>query len=248
MKKNATMTTLCGWPLLALASQFLPCRAHAQAIVATYNERPPYMVTAADGTPTGLTGSPAVQAFAAAGIPVSYQKTPSNRQLMMIKQAAVRNCALGWFRTPERERYAKFSKAIYRDKAWMVLAYAGFNVPDGATLESLLRDANTRVLVKENFSYGPQIDDLLARYQPARAMSAGSPLQMMHSVSMGTVDLMFVAEEEGNYMLSHAGTHAKDLRLLHFPDLPKGAERYIMCSKNVPDEVIVKLNKAITFK
>lgn len=38
------------------------------------------------------------------------------------------------------------------------------------------------------------------------------------------------------------------LCLLKFPDLPAGDKRYIMCSKQVPDEVIGKLNKAITFE
>ena len=71
---------------------------------------------------------------------------------------------------------------------------------------------------------------------------------MVQSISMGVVDLMFVSEDEGNYLMAHAVEQAANLRLLHPKDMPKGVDRYIMCSKSVPDEVITKLNKAITFK
>jgi len=45
--------------------------------------------------------------------------------------------------------------------------------------------------------------------------------------------------------MAHAGEHGPRLRLLHPPDMPHGPERYLMCTRAVPDEVIARLNKAI---
>ncbi|CAN7518580.1 transporter substrate-binding domain-containing protein [Pseudoduganella sp. LjRoot289] len=238
------MRVLYGAALLFFASNALA----GDAIVATYNDRPPYQQQTVGGAPSGLTGTPAVAAFQDAGIDVVWTQVPSNRQLAMVKDPAARSCALGWFRTPERERYAKFTKAIYRDKDWVLLARADFDAGEGITLEVLLQRPSTRVLVKDNYSYGAQIDEMMARLKPNLALSTGSPAQMLQSVSAGAVDFMFASQEEAQYLLGHGGEPAKNLRILKPRDMPRGGERYIMCGKGVPDEVIDRLNKAITFK
>jgi uncharacterized protein (TIGR02285 family) len=217
-------------------------------ITLNYNERPPYLVPAADGSATGLTGTPAANAFKAAGIAVSWAKVPTIRQLAAVKETQGMNCAIGWFKTPEREQFAKFTKPIYRDKPWMVLANATFAVKDGAKLEDVLSAKGVRVLTKDGFSYGPYIDDLLAKTKPHLTVSNGSTSQMLQLINAGSVDFMFVSEEEAEYLVEQAGLSMKNFRQIRFPDMPKGGERYIMCSKNVPDDVMAKLNKNITFK
>lgn len=39
-----------------------------------------------------------------------------------------------------------------------------------------------------------------------------------------------------------------DFYLLKFSDMPAGEKRFIMCSKQVPEDIIERLNKAITFE
>lgn len=235
---------------LPLAISLLPalaCRAQP-AITVTYSERPPYMVPVENGPPTGLTATPSVNAFRAAGIPVVWAKLPTNRQLAMVKEDLGQNCAVGWFRLEERAKFAKFTKPIYRDKDWHVLANAAFAARGFPTLAAMLARSDTRILVKDNYSYGEQLDRLMASHHITVATSTAPTSKMVQSISMGVVDLMFVSEDEGNYIMRHAGEHAANLRLLHPKDMPKGPERYIMCSRSVPDDVIAKLNKAITFK
>jgi len=234
--------------LLAVLSLPLADACAAGAVVATYNTRPPYLVPGEGGAPAGLTGTPAAAAFRAAGIEVTWTRLPTNRQLAMVKDPQARSCALGWFRTPERERYAKFTKPIYRDKDWVLLARTDFSVGDDATLDGLLRRQGTRVLVKDNYSYGVHIDGLMGRIKPARSISTGAPVQMLQSISAGLADFMFVSDDEAHYLLAHGGEHAKNLRVLRLRDMPRGSERHIMCGMGVPDEVITRLNQAITFK
>jgi polar amino acid transport system substrate-binding protein len=218
-----------------------------ELIHVAYSERPPYMMALADGTPDGLTGAPAAAAFKNAGIAVQWHKVPTNRQLWMVKDHGSLSCAVGWFATPERQRYAKFTKAIYRDRSWVVLANAAFAARGINSLAELARLRDIRVLIKDNYSYGG-LDEFMKQWQPVVAVSTASAVRMVQSVSKGMVDLMFVSEDEGHYIMQHQGEQMANLRLLQFKDMPRGLERHIMCGTNVPDEVIARLNKAITFK
>lgn len=233
---------------LLLASPISPADELIHVIIhVTYSERPPYTTTQDDGTPGGLTGAPSAAAFKAAHIPVQWHKVPTNRQLWMVKDQAGMSCAIGWFATAERQQYAKFTKPIYRDRSWVVLTNASFAARNIASLEELARQSDARVLIKDNYSYGG-LDDFMKKWQPVTAISTASTIKMVQSVSTGIVDLMFVSEDEGNYIVRQLGEQMPKLRLLQFKDMPRGMERHIMCSKNVPDEVIARLNKAITFK
>jgi polar amino acid transport system substrate-binding protein len=234
-------------PLAIGLLQALACQAQ-NAITVTYSERPPYLMPSDSGPPSGLTATPAVNAFKAAGIPAVFARLPTNRQLAMVKEDLGPNCAIGWFWLPERAVYAKYTKPIYRDKDWWVLANAAFAAHGYTTLEAMLSHKETRVLVKDHYSYGEPLDKALAKYQPTIATSTAATQKMVQSISTGLVDLMLVSEDEGMYIMAHSGDLARNLRLLHPKDMPPGPDRHIMCSRSVPDEVIAKLNKVITFK
>lgn len=214
-----------------------------------YNDRPPYLVPAADGSASGLTGSPAAAAFKAASIAVQWAKVPTNRQLMSIRRDAGPECAIGWFRNAEREQFAKFTKAIYRDLPTVALASRDFKaVREGSRLEDVLAMKGLRVLAKDNYSYGPTIDALLARLKPTIIYTTSENSAMVEMVRFNRADFMFVAEEEAAYLVEEAGLSAREFHLIRFADVPRGERRHIMCSKQVPDEVIARLNRAITFE
>lgn len=224
-----------------------PMASAVEIVHVAYSERPPYMMAQPDGAPAGLTGAPAAAAFRQAQIPVQWHKVPTNRQLLMVKDQGSLNCAVGWFATPERQQYAKFTRPIYRDRSWVVLTNAAFAARGIGSLAELARHRDARVLIKENYSYGG-LEDFLKQWQPVTGVSTASTVKMVRSVSRGLVDLMFVSEDEGDYIIRQMSERAPNLRLLQFKDMPRGLERHIMCGKNVPDEVIARLNKAITYK
>ncbi|MQA19814.1 transporter substrate-binding domain-containing protein [Rugamonas rivuli] len=236
--------------MIAVSCLLLPLGCAAEnAINVGYSERPPYMIPMPDGAPSGLTGTPTAKAFKTAGIPVVWHNVPTNRQLIMIHDATALNCAVGWFWTAERDGFAKFTKPIYRDKDWMVLANAALAARGDTTLRALLQRPETRILVKDNYSYGTELDKLLAPRRASLAISTAASGKMVQSIAKGVVDMMFVSEDEGHYIMAHhPSEQTRNLRLLHFKDMPHGPERHIMCSKAVPDDVINRLNKAITLK
>jgi len=235
--------------VIAATLLLAPLTSLAENVIhVSYSERPPYLMPLPDGSPTGLTGTPAAAAFKTAGIPVDWVKLPTNRQLALVKDPHGLNCTIGWFDMPERSMYAKFSKPIYRDKNWMLLTNPAFAARGITTMGELAAQTDIRVLIKDNFSYAG-LDKFILKWQPVVAVSTAPTVKMIQSVAKGSVDMMFVSEEEGNYILKHeAGELAANLRLLSLKDMPRGPERHIMCSKAVPDEIIRRLNKAITFK
>ncbi|WP_374583069.1 hypothetical protein [Pseudoduganella sp.] len=235
--------------LLLVALGSLPASASraGESITVFYNVRPPYLVQQEDGAPAGLTGTPAQKAFTAARVQVHWSIMPTNRQIVMIRENGGRYCAIGWFQTPERDAFAKFTKPLYRDQSWMVLVHSGLALDERDSLGNVLARPGLRVMVKDKYSYGRGIDELLVRHKPAIAVSTGSSLQMLQSLGAQSVDLIFVSEEEGRYLLANAVSLAGKLRLLRLADMPRSETRHIMCSREVPDEVIERLNKSIRF-
>ncbi len=241
---------LCGQHKIILAALALlgnACLNEAAAqekLTLLFNERPPYLVLNRDGSASGLTGTPAANAFKAAGIPVLWTALSTKRQMQILTENMGQSCAIGWFQTKEREQFAKFTKAIYRDHPFVALAASNVKIAEGQSLEQVLADKNTRVLVKEGFSYG-DIDPVLARAKASILVNSGEVVELMQMIKARRADIMFAAQEEANYLLQNAGFKPTDFRMIKFSDMPSGKTRHIMCSKKVPDETTNKLNAAI---
>ncbi len=219
--------------------------AQPAALTVYYNERPPYAVSGAGDQVEGLTATPAARALAAAGVPFRWVKLPSNRQILSIKDNRAPECALGWFRNPEREQFARFSKPLYQDRPTVALSHQGLE-PPGRRLAELLSQPGVTVLVKERFSYGPYVDGLLAQLRPTVTATTVENAQMVQMVARRRADLMFAAEEEASVLIEQAGPEdARQLKVLHFADMPEGEKRHLMCSRAVPEELMQRLNAAI---
>ncbi len=226
--------------LLSLAAT---CRA-AEPLTLFYNERPPYLVTEAGGAVSGLTATPATRALQAAGLDFVWTRTPSNRQLVLL-QAGGQRCAVGWFRTAERERHAKFSRPIYRDLPQVAVVRNGFALPPGLLLEQLMAMPGLRLLIKEHYSYGSRIDELIRRFHPTLISTTAENGAMMAMISAKRADLMFVAKEEAAYLAGIAATGQRRYYVVGFADLPDGEERHIICSLDVADEAMRRIDAAI---
>jgi polar amino acid transport system substrate-binding protein len=230
--------------LFLIAGLSAPILSTAQ-VTLHYNERPPYMVSK-DGQLTGLTGSPAVAAFKAAGIAFTLNSTPSTRQLITIKENTGSDCGVGWFKNAEREAFGKFTKPIYQDKPQIALTAAGnTKVKGGETVESVLGNKDITLLVKQAYSYGKTLDALIAKLQPKQNSVTVESVQMLQMIHAGRADYMFMAPEEADGLISAGGINPAEIRKASFSNAPNGEDRYIMCSKTVPDETIAKLNSAI---
>lgn len=212
-----------------------------------YFERIPYAVKDSQGEVSGLYATPAANAFKNARIPFQWKNMPFKRQLVTIKHNKERACGIGWFKTPEREVFARFTEAIYQDKPAISISRKGNSVLERhKEVKTLLKDRQVKLLVKDSFSYGPYIDGLIKNYNPEVVVVASSTnIQMLQMILSGRADYFFVAEEEAEHIIRTAGYGVSQFQLQHYSDMPAGNRRYITCSQQVSTEIIDLLNRAL---
>jgi hypothetical protein len=69
---------------------------------------------------------------------------------------------------------------------------------------------------------------------------------MLGMVGKARVDYLIMAEEEAKDLLSQPDLADAKLAIYHLADPPAGEYRYLMCAKSVPDDLIARINPAIT--
>lgn len=229
------------WGLLVVAVS--PVQAD-EGIILYFYERPPYMVKHGDGEVRGLTADPAAAAFKKAGIPFQWQLSPAKRQLAKIENGQELECGIGWYKTPEREKFAKFTAPIYRDKPTVALARPGFKSGE-TTLAALVANPAVRVLMKGGLTYGQDVLRIMATAKANVQVVTGEQLALARMVDAARADFMFSPQEEASMLVSSPELGSSGLKVLTFSDVDDGDTRHIMCSKKVSDDTIARLNRAI---
>lgn len=211
-----------------------------------YNERPPYMVTGPGGEVTGVTASRAAKAIKDAGFTVKWKLVPTNRQLVELKQNESEFCGVGWFKNTERETFAKFTKAIYQDKPTVGIVRSDSGIQNGVKLSDLLKEKKIKLLVKDGFSYGPYIDELLKSFVANKQSTTTENADLIKMVSSSRADMLFASQEEADLLIQES--KLSNLKFIIFADVLEGEKRYLICSKKMPDKIIEKINKKIKNK
>lgn len=232
--------------LASLSACVFTCSALADApIMLLYSERPPFMHKQPDGTLGGITATPAIQAFTKATIPFELREASLARRLLDIKENKRRVCSMGFYKTPERESYARFSKPVSQDSRMIGLANAKLNVATGVSVDVLLQREDVSVLIKESISYGPYLESQFNKMKARRISTAAEYAQLFELIKRERAQLIFMPEEEAQFYLKRANYSVTDFKLIQFAGMPAGEHRYIMCSMQVDEAVLNQLNTAI---
>jgi len=214
-------------------------------IIIHYHERHPYYISHGKSV-GGIIGDRINFVFEQAGIPLAWQKTPATRQLDIIKENERREGAAGWFRTAERERFAKFSWPIYQDRPAIALTRADQELlRSSANLSATISDHRLRLLRKKSYSYGLHIDGLLDRLKPTQVMTETDNLGMLRMIHTRRADYFFIAEEEAADLLARTDLPASAFKKIAFRDMPAGNRRYILFSRRVEATTIERLDRVI---
>ena len=210
-----------------------------------HTRRPFYM---SDGDRVyGLVAEPIAQAFETAGIPYHWQETPARRQLDIIEKNEDLSCAAGWFKTRERESYARYSMPIYQDKPFVALTRADneFLAETESSLERVLRERRLKLLVKEGYSYGQFIDERLQALAPRLITTTAENWNILKMIENYRADYSFMTEEEARDLLMSPETKPTIFKIVRFSDMPAGGKRYIICSQKVGEDIIARLDAEI---
>ena len=212
-----------------------------------YFERIPYAAKDNQGEVSGLCATSAANAFKKAGIPFQWKMMPFKRQLVTIKHNKKKACGIGWFKNPEREEFARFTDAIYQDKPAIIIGKKGnYALKKHRDLKSLFEDKQVKLLVKDGFSYGVYVDELINKYDPKIvSVVTSTNVQMLQMILSGRADYFFISEEEAEHIILDAGYERSQFQLQHIDDMPAGNHRYIACSQQVSPETIDLLNRAL---
>ena len=196
-------------------------------------------------TGTPVTG-PASRIFEAAGLSATIASVPASRILGMIKANTEADCSPGWFKTPERAAYARFTRPFHVEMPYVGLVRAGYSIEDETTAEQALTRPSLRLGVKQGYSYTPFFDALIARMPAAHVVTVTGDLTSIVKMVHGKhIDLMIAHKGEVEKFVAEAGLALSNFRLVKFADTPKEMGVAIMCSAQVSSEVVDRLNAAI---
>jgi hypothetical protein len=209
-----------------------------------YHNRPPYYVKTAEGV-VGLCATPVAQALKNAGINFLWTETPPKRQLHLLQQNPPDDCIIGWYKTREREQYARYSTTIYQDKAIVaIVRRADHRFPERCTVAQLMTLPDIIMLSRTGYSYGALVDKALAQIPPLRIDSGVDSSEWLSILYIRRADFLLIAQEEAEYLLSRTRLPRDAFRYLTLTDLPPGSRRYVLFSRAVPPEIVDRFNTA----
>jgi len=235
---------------LATLGSGLACASGSEApslpvIDLLYQDRPPYYLPQPGRQPpVGLVIDPLRRALDRTGLPHRWVLTPAVRQLLMVESGEHLVCGVGWFRSPAREARGQFSAPLYRGQHLAMIARRDAPLHEGMSLREAL-DSPARLLVKQGYSVGAELDALLAE-RPGRAtLGSGEVGQLLRMLQAGHADWMPAAPEEVQAQLQRDASREQTLQLLHFSDPPVIVPRHLYCNKAVPAAWLERLGAAL---
>jgi polar amino acid transport system substrate-binding protein len=215
-------------------------------ITVLFHVRPPYAYYDAGQDVVGLLAAPVSAAMEKAGITAEWIEMPPARQTEEIKRAADPVCALGWFKRPERELFAQFTRSIYHDRPTVAVARRDdARFPNGMLLQDSFRDSSRTLVVKTGDSYGEAIDKWISELQPHSEVSSGANEMLRGMIAQERGDYAIMAPEEADYLLDSNPQLNEALHAIRLGDAPHGERRYLMCSKATPADLITRINDAL---
>ena len=221
--------------------------AVAEPLTFSYFERPPYYSTTEAGQAEGVLIERVRQILPAAGLSGRFVGLTPYRILYVLRHAATPHCSIGWFKTAERQLFAKFSEPIYRDRSLVLVTsrtqqgkFSGKQ-----TLREVFSDQNLTMARLAEFSYGDQVDKLLGALTPQSILLTGQQGAVLQAVIDQKASYMLVAPEEVDLLAESIGVTVEDVVTLKMTDMVAGNLRYLMCNQAVPDQTMDKINQAI---
>lgn len=228
---------------LMLFSQTVP----ADDIDIMYHERPPYYYTeASTHSAKGILVEPVKQALSDAGISHHWVQVPSQRQLLVIKTNQRPICAIGWFKTPQREQFAKFSQEIYQDNSIAIVTHQDWAEEiSSLSLDSLLQSREVHRIARTGYSYGKYLDEKIRQFNPDTLFTTRDNQYLVRLIVRKRIHYMFMSQEEFADLQQRLGKDGEELALVHPDGMPKGNKRYILCSQKTDDEFLSLINQAL---
>ncbi|QLA17040.1 transporter substrate-binding domain-containing protein [Desulfolutivibrio sulfoxidireducens] len=238
-------------PLLAMAlspavSPVIPASAREKTLTVLVFHRPPYYIVE-NGRPVGgLLVDITRKALVAANIPHVFVEAPPKRILKTLADDQEYACSVGWFKTTERERFARFSDPIYTGQPMGAAMRPDLakTLPHDPAIADLAHK-NLRLGLRAGFSYGEWLDAKLAGHRGTTDLSVTENHQLLEMIARNRIDYTVIDPEEYAWLVSQSQDIRKHTTFVALRDIPPETPRHLMCGQAVPPEVIARLNAAL---
>lgn len=237
MRAGLIIAALCYWPAW-LASA-------AEPLTVAWRDKAPYHYLE-NGSERGFLLQRAKRIFALAEVPAVFVERPAKRIWRDFQRGKTAYCSIGWYRLPARERVAQFSLPFHLDPPHVVLTNrAALPAVQGhGTFASLLADPSLTLGLVDGVSYGPILDQQIARSANRIERVTVAPASMMAMLAANRITYMLADQADWQHLRSHDEALSQ-ISEHHFADMPPGLERFILCSQDVPADVMEQINHAI---
>lgn len=231
--------------LPALLAVGAAARAGAADLVLYYEERPPLM-SRQDGQLTGVQGAPAAAILQRAGLSAELREAPVARQVAMITRNHEPACALGLYRTAEREKVGKYSRLpVYSSPPQSLMIRKDGRLKDVHRFATVIESPTVTLALRVGYSYGAETDKVLAESRAKLIRSSDHSMARARLVLLGMADASLFTEEEGDALIKQLGEAGAALELRRLPDAPPGEGRYFFCSRMLPDRQLKAIDEAM---
>lgn len=232
--------------LFGVQSVIAETETESSSLRVLYLEFPPYYYTNSNGEPDGFLLKKADELFRHAGFEPEYVSA-SAKQILLEMHSIEPKYSIGWFKTPQREAFAKFSKPFYQNHPLHVLFLkehaARFEGKE--TLRELVFDRTLTLGKVEGYSLGSAIDNLLKEGDAKTQIVVGGYPQVIRILAEDRFDYVLVAPEEIDVLIEKNHLSPAFFQSKELADIPAGNTRHLMFSRGVPDDVLNRLNHSI---
>ncbi len=230
---------------MALLAACAATRAGASDLVLYYEERPPLM-SRQDNQLTGVQGAPATAILQRAGLTAELREAPVARQVAMISRNNEPACALGLYRTAEREKVGKYSRLpVYSSPPQSLMIRRDGRLNDVHRFATVIQSPTVTLALRVGYSYGAETDKALAESRAKIIRSSDHSMARVRLVLLGVADATLFTEEEGEALIKQLGDAGVALELRRLPDAPPGEGRYFFCNKALPDRQLRAIDDAM---
>ena len=231
--------------LLLLVAWLAPSPAWGEPLVMAYPNRPPYNYTE-NGTAAGSLVDLVRTILTAAGIEFAFTEMPSKRILAEIQPEDSRLCSFGWFKTPEREAYARFSRPFVQDTPLQALVLRR-NLARFAGKTSLRELATAPALelgLVAGWSYGTVVEET-RKQAGVQVVDIPARQQQALMLAWGRFAYTLVREAEVDEVVRLSGLSPEEFSILPLSDLQARDKRFFLYGRGVPADVLDRINAAI---
>ncbi|MES3020313.1 MAG: transporter substrate-binding domain-containing protein [Pseudomonadota bacterium] len=241
----ATLAAALAGPAAVSAAAPATAPAAAAPLTVAWRDKAPYHYVE-NGVDQGFLLARAKAVFAGAGLETQFVMEPAKRIWANLGNGTPNYCSIGWYRLPERERVARFSKPFHTDQPHTILAApdAAARVRAHPSLRALLADAGLTLGVVDGVSYGAQLDALIAASANRIDRRTVTPTRMMQMLAAGRISFMFIDRADLAHLTGREASLGSAARH-DFADMPAGLTRHLVCSRDVAPALMARIDKAI---